>query len=153
MTGARLIVAPPHAHQDPARIAQLIERSGVTTAHFVPSMLKAFLERDIGPQCATLRRIICSGEELSKAVQDDCLRQLPQVELHNLYGPTEAAIDVTFWQCSRASGSRVPIGRPIANTRMYILDPQGEPVPIGVAGEIYIPPCRGCAWPPSISRP
>jgi amino acid adenylation domain-containing protein len=133
LTGARLVIAPPRAHQDPTSIAQLIERSGATTVHFVPSMLKMFLERDIGDQCATLRRIICSGEELPMAVQDECLDQLPQVDLHNLYGPTEAAIDVTFWKCSRTASSRVPIGRPIANTRMYILDAHQQPVPIGAS--------------------
>ena len=86
-----------------------------------------------------MRHIVCSGEELSASLQRKCFERLPQVQLSNLYGPTEAAIDVTAWECSREDqGIRVPIGRPIANMRMYVLDRHGQPVPVGVSGEIYI---------------
>ena len=139
LNGARLIVARPKGHQDPGYLRDLIQQRGVTTLHFVPSMLDVFLDQHASGQCKSIRRVVCSGEELSPALQDRCLRELPQAELNNLYGPTEAAIDVTYWDC-RLDGneSRVPIGRPISNTQIYILDSMKQPVPIGVAGEIYI---------------
>jgi amino acid adenylation domain-containing protein len=139
LSGARLVVACPQGHRDAQYLRELIEARGVTTAHFVPSLLQVFVERLEGESCRTLRRLVCSGEELSASVQERCLARLPWIELHNLYGPTEAAIDVTYWRClGEQESARVPIGRPIANTQIYILDRAGEPVPIGVAGEIYI---------------
>ncbi|WP_369929407.1 non-ribosomal peptide synthase/polyketide synthase [Xanthomonas sp. NCPPB 2632] len=137
--GATLVLARPGGHQDPSYLSGLIRSQGVTTVHFVPSMLRAFLDGVDPAHCMSLRRIVCSGEELPVAVQDDCLARLPWAALYNLYGPTEAAIDVTAWMCRREEGAtRVPIGRPIANTRIYILDERGEVVPEGVAGEIHI---------------
>ena len=139
MSGACLVVARPDGHKDPGYLSELIESSGVTTLHFVPSMLQSFLERHRAGECGGLRHIVCSGEELPAALQRKCFESLPQVQLSNLYGPTEAAIDVTAWECSREDrGSRVPIGRPIANMRMYVLDWHGQPLPVGVAGELYI---------------
>jgi len=138
-TGARLIVARPQGHQDPAYLRMLIESAGVTALHFVPSMLRAFLEQHERGQCPSLRHVVCSGEELSPALQSLCLQSLPNVALTNLYGPTEAAIEVTVWECRRTDQRvRVPIGRPIANVRIYVLDRHDQPVPIGVAGEIHI---------------
>ncbi|MGZ5780312.1 MAG: amino acid adenylation domain-containing protein, partial [Burkholderiaceae bacterium] len=137
--GARLVMARPQGHQDAAYLSQLIQDTGITTLHFVPSMLQAFLAQPQLERCENLRHIVCSGEELPLALQNQCLEYLPHAKLHNLYGPTEAAIDVTYWECRiDASLHRVPIGRPIANTQIYILDNHGQVVPRGVAGEIYI---------------
>ncbi|HEY0079186.1 MAG TPA: amino acid adenylation domain-containing protein [Pyrinomonadaceae bacterium] len=139
MTGARLVMARPGGHQDSAYLARIIEQEGITTLHFVPSMLSVFLEeRDLRSACASLRRVICSGEALPYELQERFFERLDS-ELHNLYGPTEAAVDVTFWECRRASERRiVPIGRPISNIQMYVLDEQMQPVPVGVAGELHI---------------
>ena len=139
MSGARLVMARAGGHRDPAYLADTIRREQVTTIHFVPSMLHAFLEHGATAACASLKQVICSGEALPSALAAAFRRQLPQVGLHNLYGPTEAAVDVTAWQCVEDDGrSGVPIGRPVANTRIYILDRYGQPVPVGVAGEIFI---------------
>ena len=92
-----------------------------------------------GGHCASLRRVICSGEALGVELQDRCLQQLRGVELHNLYGPTEASVDVTFWHCTSEPHQRnVPLGRPIWNTQIYIVNPNLEVVPVGVSGEILI---------------
>ncbi|HEX3129220.1 MAG TPA: amino acid adenylation domain-containing protein, partial [Thermoanaerobaculia bacterium] len=137
MTGARLVMARPGGHQDPAYLAELIAREGVTTLHFVPPMLRAFLEQS--PERARLRRVICSGEALPADLVRRFHEVLPGVELHNLYGPTEAAVDVTWWPCAPGSAEAgVPIGRPIANTRIHLLDPELRPVPVGEPGELYI---------------
>jgi len=134
--GARLVVAEPRRQGDAVYLAETIARHGVTTLHFVPSMLRAFLDHAPLERCASLRRVICSGEALPAEVQALFFARLPHVELHNLYGPTEAAIDVTAWPC-RAPGTP-PIGHPIWNTRAYVLDGALEPVPVGVAGELYL---------------
>ncbi len=137
MFGAVLVVARPEGHKDPAYLADLIEQRGVTTTHFVPSMLKAFLD-DLGePRCSSLKRVFCSGEALPPALVEAFFASLPGVELHNLYGPTEAAVDVTSWAC-RPGSVIVPIGRPIDNTQIYLLDSRMEPVAAGVRGELYI---------------
>jgi len=139
MSGARLIVARPEGHRDPAYLKALIEATGVTTLHFVPSMLKAFLEQHHRGACPSVRHIVCSGEELSPSLQNKCFELFPQARLSNLYGPTECAVDVTAWECVADDDcSRIPIGRPIANTRIYILDDRLEPLPSGQMGEIYI---------------
>ena len=139
MSGARLIVARPEGHRDPAYLQDLIEATAVTTLHFVPSMLQAFLQQHGRGRCPSLRHIVCSGEELTPSLQNRCLAALPQGRLSNLYGPTECAVDVTAWECvADADCRRVPIGRPIANTQIYILDERLEPVPVGTEGEIFI---------------
>lgn len=137
--GARLVVAKPGGHRDTEYIAETINRRKVTTVHFVPSMLQLFLEDGrTAASCSSLRRVICSGEALSYELQERFFSTL-SAELHNLYGPTEAAVDVTWWKCLKGDKRRlVPIGKPIANTRIHILDPRGEPVPMGVPGEIHI---------------
>ncbi|HEX8212536.1 MAG TPA: amino acid adenylation domain-containing protein [Longimicrobium sp.] len=138
MTGARLVLARPAGHQDPAYLARLVEAERVTTLHFVPSMLQIFLEEPgLEGRCASLRRVISSGEALPGAVQERFFARLG-AELHNLYGPTEAAVDVTAWACAPGGGASVPIGRPIANTRVLVLDGALRPVPVGVAGELYL---------------
>jgi amino acid adenylation domain-containing protein len=139
LNGARLIVARPQGHQDGLYLRDLIEEAEVTRLHFVPSMLRSFLDQYEPGRCASVRQIVCSGEELSGELERQCLQSLPQARLSNLYGPTEAAIDVTAWECGQhGPGSRVPIGRPISNTQIYILDEGQQPVPIGVTGEVYI---------------
>ncbi|MBH3426467.1 non-ribosomal peptide synthetase [Pseudomonas alkylphenolica] len=138
MTGARLLMAAPGDHRDPARLVELIEQGGVSTLHFVPSMLQVFLQaRDVG-RCASLRRIICSGEALPADAQQQVFARLPQAGLFNLYGPTEAAIDVTHWTCVDDGRHSVPIGHAIDNLRTYILDTNLEPVVPGVLGELYL---------------
>ena len=137
LAGATLVLAPPGAHRDPEAVARLIRDEGVTTAHFVPSMLGAFLAH---PDAQDLRmtRVFCSGEDLTTEVRDRFHRTV-RAELHNLYGPTEAAVDVSFWDASAGDTSRpVPIGRPVWNTRLYVLDDALRPVPPGVTGHLFI---------------
>ncbi|AMB83791.1 hypothetical protein AWM79_00065 [Pseudomonas agarici] len=138
MTGARLIVAAPGDHRDPARLVALINARRVTTLHFVPSMLQVFLQHPGVAGCGGLRRIICSGEALSTAAQRQVFEQLPTVGLFNLYGPTEAAIDVTHWTCREEGHDSVPIGQPIANLSTYLLSHDLQPLPTGVVGELYL---------------
>ncbi|MFC3998911.1 amino acid adenylation domain-containing protein [Nocardiopsis sediminis] len=140
ITGATLVVARPDGHRDPAYLAELIRVEGVTTVHFVPSMLRAFLADPAVPaQCTGLRRVLCSGEALPADLAAEFHALLPGVELHNLYGPTEASVDVTALESVPGrAGPTVPIGRPVWNTAMYVLGPDLAPVPPGVAGELYI---------------
>ncbi|HEY0601691.1 MAG TPA: amino acid adenylation domain-containing protein, partial [Herpetosiphonaceae bacterium] len=139
LTGARLVVAKPEGHKDSAYLVDLIAEQGITTLHFVPSMLRVFLEEPELGGCDSLRRVICSGEALPLAFTERFFARLPQVELHNLYGPTEAAVDVTWWPCVPNTTLRtVPIGKPIANTQMYILDQRLQRVPVGIPGELFI---------------
>ncbi len=138
LSGARLVMAAPGDHRDPAKLVALITGESVTTLHFVPSMLQAFLQdREVG-RCASVQRIICSGEALPVDAQYQVFAKLPQAALYNLYGPTEAAIDVTHWTCVDEGKDAVPIGKPIANLACHILDDHLEPVPIGVLGELYL---------------
>ncbi|PWB30938.1 non-ribosomal peptide synthetase [Pseudomonas sp. SDI] len=185
MTGARLALAAPGDHRDPAKLVELIERHQVTTLHFVPSMLQVFLQSlpesmeagssvgaglsrgrarsarqeshsadllalrsrsrdESGRRTAAptggggVRRIICSGEALPVDAQLQVFAKLPEANLYNLYGPTEAAIDVTHWTCVDEGRDGVPIGHPIANLSTFILDPELNPVPVGVIGELYL---------------
>ena len=105
MSGARLVVARPQGQQDPEYLRQLIRQANVTTVHFVPSMLQMFLDQSQGSQYASLRHVVCSGEELSAGLQRKFFATLLHTQLHNLYGPTEAAIDVTAWEC-KTGGSK-----------------------------------------------
>ena len=140
-TGARLVLAKPGGHKDAGYLRDLLVDEGITTAHFVPSMLTVFLGEDGIEEATALRRVICSGEELPHAAAVEFTTRFPRCELHNLYGPTEAAIDVSAWQCDPAAlrdVTSVSIGSPIANLRLYVLDERGNPVPVGVAGELHI---------------
>ncbi|WP_423395908.1 amino acid adenylation domain-containing protein [Burkholderia sp. LMG 21824] len=155
VTGARLVFARPGGQRETDYLVDLIERERITTIHFVPSMLRAFLDHpDLDAHCASLRRVVCSGEALPHDLQQRCLERL-DVKLCNLYGPTEAAVDVSAWECRRDDPHRiVPIGRPIANTRLYIVDAQMQPVPVGVPGELLIggtPVGRGYHGEPELS--
>ncbi|MGF6980522.1 amino acid adenylation domain-containing protein [Paraburkholderia sp. JPY465] len=139
LEGATLVLAVPGVHKDPDALVNLIVGQRITTAHFVPSMLASFMDTKGADRCTSLQRLVCSGEALSASLTQKVRCVLPWTGLHNLYGPTEAAIDVTAWNCpADFNGSVVPIGRPIANTRVYVLDGHGEPVPFGAAGELYI---------------
>ncbi|WP_320068810.1 amino acid adenylation domain-containing protein [Micromonospora sp. RTGN7] len=139
ITGAAIVLARPGGHQDAAYLARTIARQGVTTAHFVPSMLSLFLDEPTATDLPDLRQVVCSGEALPAATVDRFQRQLSGVPLHNLYGPTEAAVDVTWWDCSRpAQPGVVPIGDPIANTTAVVLDERLLPAPELVPGELYL---------------
>ncbi|MCX4092842.1 non-ribosomal peptide synthetase [Nocardia sp. alder85J] len=137
--GARLVIAVPDGHRDPVYLARVIAEKAVTTAHFVPSMLSVFVTDTDVSGCTGLRRVFCSGEALPAATVRDFHAALGDSapELHNLYGPTEAAVDVTAWVCDPAHDS-VPIGAPVWNTRVYVLDGRLRPVPPGVVGELYL---------------
>ncbi|SES02923.1 methyltransferase, FkbM family/amino acid adenylation domain-containing protein [Streptomyces sp. yr375] len=137
-TGAVLVVAEPGLHKDPAALARLMAEERITTVHFVPSMLDVLLGETSLSDCTSLRRVITSGETLSaglcRAFQEAC-----DAPLHNLYGPTEAAIDVTSWECPRPlEGEVVPIGRPVDNTGIHVLDEALRPVGPGVTGELCV---------------
>ena len=135
---AMLVVAPPEIHQDPAQLRALVIREQLTVLHFVPSMLQAFIASSELAHAYVLRQVMCSGEALSSELQQEFQGQ-HSAQLHNLYGPTEAAIEVSFWTCREEDRSTsVPIGRPIWNTQLYILDADLNPVPAGVIGELYI---------------
>ncbi|MBN8472056.1 amino acid adenylation domain-containing protein [Corallococcus exiguus] len=137
--GARLVMARPGGHQDAAYLREVIASEAITTLHFVPPMLEVFLGQVHAAPCASLRRVVCSGQALPRELQERFFRLLPGVELHNLYGPTEASVDVTSWACRPgAPRARVPIGWPIANTQLHVLDRHLNPVPPGVAGELHI---------------
>ncbi|MBF6298600.1 amino acid adenylation domain-containing protein [Nocardia amamiensis] len=133
--GARMVLARPGGHRDPGYLARLIRSEGVTVAHFVPSMLAAFVAQAV--EVPSLREVFCSGEALPGAVAQR-MRALTGAALHNGYGATEAAVQVTFHEVSDADFETVPIGRPIWNTRAYVLDARLRPVPVGVPGELYL---------------
>ena len=143
--GASVHMLDPGAEKDPARLVAAIDKAKVTTLHFVPSMMGAFLEyleanADEVERCATLRRVVTSGETLSREMVErfnSLLRPLG-TELHNLYGPTEATIDVSWYPCPAVTPEIIPIGKPVANTQLYILDAFGNPQPVGVPGELCI---------------
>ena len=138
ITGACLVVAKPDGHRDSHYLAELIQRERITTLHFVPSMLQAFVGEPQLPRCTSLRQVFASGEALPLELQQRFQARHP-ARLINLYGPTEAAIDVSCWICDPASTlGFVPIGKPIANLRLYILDEALAPLPIGAVGELYI---------------
>jgi amino acid adenylation domain-containing protein len=141
ITGACLIMARPGGHLDSQYLRDEIAVRRITAVHFVPSLLQLFLEQSGLEACACLRRVVVSGEALPRELAvrfQDRLGRLG-VELHNLYGPTEAAVEVTWWPCpAETAGRPVPIGRPIDNTKVVLLDHALRPVPIGVAGELCI---------------
>ncbi|HEX4495131.1 MAG TPA: amino acid adenylation domain-containing protein [Thermoanaerobaculia bacterium] len=139
LAGARLVLARPGGHRDPHYLAELIAAEGITTAHFVPSLLGAFLDDPAAGRCSSLRRVVASGEALSLELVRRFFASGLTAELHNLYGPTEAAVDVTFWRCEPPRDEApVPVGRPVANTRLGVLDREMRPVPAGVVGELFL---------------
>lgn len=136
VSGGCLVLAKPGGHRDPAYLLDAVARQQITTMHFIPSLLWSFLEQRGLESLVSLRRVICSGEVLPPALVDRFLDGVA-AELHNLYGPTEASIDVAAWRCRRGDPA-TPIGRPIANTRLYVLDDALELLPPGAAGELSI---------------
>ena len=139
VAGARLVVARPQGHRDGAYLTELIRDQGITVLHFVPSMLQSFLQEPDVELCGSLRLVVASGESLPSELAERLLRRLPGAALHNLYGPTEVSVDVTSWECRAGDGrSSVPIGRPIANTAVYVLDGELRLLPMGTPGEIFL---------------
>ena len=137
-SGARLVVANPGDHRDPARLVELIQRHQITTLNFVPSMLQAFLAHESIEESTRLRNIICGGEAMPAQTQRETLQRLKGANLRNLYGPTETTIHVTHWTCRDDGQALVPIGQPISETQAYVLDAELNLVPRGVAGELYL---------------
>ena len=140
LTGATLVMARPGGHRDAGYLADAITSHRVTVCHFVPSMLRAFFADPAAARCTTLRDVMASGEVLASDLVAAFYTALPASRLHNLYGPTECAVDVSYWPCppSTVPLLLVPIGRPVANTQLYVLDAHGRPCPIGVPGELYL---------------
>jgi len=139
--GAVLVLAEPGAHRDAILLARTMSRHGVTIVHFVPSMLRAFLADLAASPAETptgLRRVYCSGEALARETAEEFHRVFPGVPLENLYGPTEAAVDVTAHRCVPGERGPVPIGRPVWNTQVRVLDAKLRPCPVGIAGELYL---------------
>lgn len=138
LSGARLVIAKPGGHKDSKYLVNLIVEQEITAIHFVPSMLQVFLLNDGVDRCRSLRHVFCSGEALSYELQERFFSRLG-ADLFNLYGPTEAAIEVTFWACQRESGLKtVPIGYPLPNTQIHVLDSKLRPVLVGEQGELHI---------------
>ncbi|MBM9510756.1 amino acid adenylation domain-containing protein, partial [Actinacidiphila acididurans] len=133
--GAGLVVAVPGGHRDPAYLADLMRREGVTVAHFVPSMLGAFVGSGSG-SVGGLRVVVCSGEVLPVSLRDRAM-EVFGTGVHNQYGPTEATVDVTVFG-GPSGGGVVPIGGPVAGARVRVLDAGLQLVPPGVAGELYV---------------
>ncbi len=137
MMGARLVMAKPGGHREPSYLSELIEREGITTLHFVPSMLRAFVDEPGAAAWPSLRRVICSGEALGADLVERWYSR-SAAPLHNLYGPTEASVDVTYWACRSGDRRSVPIGLPISNLRIHIVDAYLQLLPFGVPGELLI---------------
>ncbi len=138
-SGAQLIMAQPGGHADVLYLRETIIKQGITTLQLVPSLLRLLLSQDRLRACTSLQRLFCGGEPLTPDLRDHFFEQLPNATLTNLYGPTEATVEIAAWHGDRQStGHAVPIGRPIDNTQLYVLDQQMRPVPAGVPGELYI---------------
>ncbi|HEY3580096.1 MAG TPA: amino acid adenylation domain-containing protein, partial [Pyrinomonadaceae bacterium] len=138
LSGARLLIARPGGHQDTAYQLELMAREKVTHVDYVPTMLEVLLEAEGLERCENLKIVTAAGEALTRELRDRFYSQT-NAKLYNLYGPTEASLAVTYWVCEPDGAERViPIGRPMSNVKIYILDKQLQPVPIGVAGELHI---------------
>jgi amino acid adenylation domain-containing protein/non-ribosomal peptide synthase protein (TIGR01720 family) len=138
LAGGRLVLARQDGHRDPGYMASEIARQRITVLQVVPTLLELLLDTPAFGACDSLQRVFCGGEVLTAELQARFFETLP-AELHNLYGPTEACIDAVVWSCDRAARPpRVPIGRPVANVRCYVVDGRRNPVPIGAAGELLI---------------
>ncbi|TGD36129.1 amino acid adenylation domain-containing protein, partial [Brevibacterium aurantiacum] len=141
-TGASMVVAKDGGHKDPEYLADTIASQQVTVAHFVPSMLQAFLAYEPDQEkLVSVRRVFFSGEALPAATAVEADRVFAHAELHNLYGPTEASVDVTGHPVvpdELVDATVVPVGVPVANTVVRVLDSWLRPVPTGVVGELYL---------------
>jgi amino acid adenylation domain-containing protein len=136
VTGARLVLARPGGHQDPGYLAGLIGAAGVTTAHFVPAMLEAFVAAAGPGRCVSLARVLCGGEPLPAPLAARFTARF-SAGLHHTYGPTETTVDAAAWACTGGEEAP-PVGTPVANTRLFVLDRWLNPVPAGTAGELYV---------------
>ncbi len=139
--GMRLVLARPDGHREPAYLAQVIREQQITVIKFVPAMLQQFLELEASALCTSLTDVLCGGGELTEALARGVQARLPRVRLHNVYGPTEATVDSSAWTLEPGApvpALQLPIGRAINNTRLYVLDQQDAPVPIGVSGQLHI---------------
>ncbi|HEY0406879.1 MAG TPA: amino acid adenylation domain-containing protein, partial [Pyrinomonadaceae bacterium] len=142
MAGARLVMARPEGQRDSAYLVEAMKRYGVTVVQLVPLQLQMLLDEPELSNCHSLRRVFCGGEALTTDLCERFNARL-DAELYNIYGPAEASIDATAWRCEPGAERRatMPIGRPISNTQIYLLDQNLQPVPVGVAGEIFIGGC------------
>jgi amino acid adenylation domain-containing protein/FkbM family methyltransferase len=140
MVGATLVIVKPDGHKDPEYLIDIIQREKITHLHFVPSMLQVFLSFIDSTRHHSIKHVFCSGEELTPAVVKKFFNLYQNTRLHNLYGPTEAAVDVSYYECTSGDGGRsmIPIGQPVANTKLHILNSEMQPVPVGSEGDIYI---------------
>ncbi|NQZ08832.1 MAG: amino acid adenylation domain-containing protein, partial [Algicola sp.] len=136
--GAQLVMAQPEGHKDPEYLCKIIEQQQITKLHFVPSMLGVILETEEFKHCDSIKQVFCSGEALQQGHVQGFRAALPAAQIHNLYGPTEAAIDVSYFDCSQDIGQGVPIGKPIDNIQLVILDSHLNVVPKGAVGELHI---------------
>ena len=138
IAGAQLVIAKPEGHKDIKYVVRTIAEKSVTAAFFVPTMLRSFLAESSVTDCVALRRVSCGGELVPYELTQR-FHAILDAELWNEYGPAEAAVTATYFHCERgAPGPTVPIGRPIANVRVHLLDTHGHPVPVGVPGELFI---------------
>jgi len=136
--GATLVVEVPDGHKDPERLIKTIKENNVSIIHFVPSMLAIFIQNKHIVDCTSLNHLFCSGEALSASIVKKAYEKL-DVEIYNFYGPTEAAIEVARWHCNKSLISDgIPIGQPVPNTQLYILDKKNNMLPIGIPGELHI---------------
>lgn len=139
LSGARLVMARPGGHQDSRYMVDVIRAERVTVLQLVPSLLRMLLDEKDMETCESLRRVYCGGEALTPDLVERFYGRMSKAVLHNLYGPTEATIDTTFWICPRERALEVvPIGRPVANTQVYIVNSRLQPVATGVFGELCI---------------
>lgn len=136
--GTKVVVAIPGIEKDPEKLIDALIKYNITTLQCVPAFLKALLENGAFDKCNKLIDIFCGGEALSQSLVDKSSKLLPNSNVYNLYGPTECTIDATAYDCSSLYSPSVSIGTPISNTQIYILDQYNNPVPLGVAGELYI---------------
>ncbi|MEN5046577.1 amino acid adenylation domain-containing protein [Pseudomonas koreensis] len=140
-SGMRLVLARPDGNRDSAYVVQTIREQQVTVVKFVPALLQQFIEQDGVEQCSSLTDVLNGGGELSAALARQVRDRLPWVRLHNVYGPTETTVDSTGWTLEPdmpVPENVVPIGKALSNTRLYVLDAYGQPVPQGVSGELHI---------------
>ncbi len=136
--GSRLVIARPQGHMDVDYLIETIRQHNISSIQFVPSLLALFLQHPEVAQCTSLRHILAAGEALAPQVAQRCTRLLPDCALHNLYGPTEAAVYATHWHCPSGELPRMLLGKPIAHTRVYLLDETMQAVPLGVAGHLHL---------------
>jgi amino acid adenylation domain-containing protein len=138
ITGMKLVFAKPGGHKDDRYLREVVKEQGITIMHFVPPMLEIFLDQPA--DLPSLRRVFCSGEALKPHQVNTFKKRFPKAELHNLYGPTEAGIEVTHWMAPTDTErvDLVPIGKPLPNVPLYILDETGRHCPVGVPGELHI---------------